>query len=147
MAREKRGKQRAVTPKIESSPSSDSEATEEASPIAHCTGKRKVVAKVPLPSRGCGRPNPQCGRTNLNYTGSSTRVLLWRATSCFKRYNPIGLSGNVPINHRTQDPTRYLTRRWVQRYKANAFYTIGSYITIIYKTSFVLTEEIITKQV
>jgi hypothetical protein len=36
---------------------------------------------------------------------------LWRATSCFKRYDPIGLSGNVPINHRTQDPTRYLTRR------------------------------------
>jgi hypothetical protein len=36
---------------------------------------------------------------------------LLRATSCFKRYNPIGLSGNVPINHRTQDPTRYLTRR------------------------------------
>jgi hypothetical protein len=36
---------------------------------------------------------------------------LLRATSCFKRYNPIGLSGNVPINHRTQDLTRYLTRR------------------------------------
>jgi hypothetical protein len=35
----------------------------------------------------------------------------WRATSYFKRYNTIGLSGNVPINHRTQDPTRYLTRR------------------------------------
>jgi hypothetical protein len=42
----------------------------------------------------------------------------WRATSYFKRYNTIGLSGNVPINHRTQDPTRYLTRRWVQRYNA-----------------------------
>jgi hypothetical protein len=36
---------------------------------------------------------------------------LWRATSCFKRYNTIGMSGNVPMNHRTQDPTRYLTRR------------------------------------
>jgi hypothetical protein len=34
-----------------------------------------------------------------------------RATSYFKLYNTIGLSGNVPINHRTQDPTRYLTRR------------------------------------
>jgi hypothetical protein len=34
-----------------------------------------------------------------------------RATLYFKRYNTIGLSGNVPINHRTQDPTRYLTRR------------------------------------
>jgi transposase InsO family protein len=35
----------------------------------------------------------------------------WRAISYFKRYNTIGLSGNVPINHRTQDSTRYLTRR------------------------------------
>jgi hypothetical protein len=35
----------------------------------------------------------------------------WRATSYFKWYNAIGLSGNVPINHRTQDPTRYFTRR------------------------------------
>jgi hypothetical protein len=34
-----------------------------------------------------------------------------RATSYFKRYKTIGLSGNVPINHRTQDPTRYLTQR------------------------------------
>jgi hypothetical protein len=40
-------------------PSSDSEATEEASPIAHLIGKRKVVAKVPLHSHGCERPNPQ----------------------------------------------------------------------------------------
>jgi hypothetical protein len=65
----------------------------------------------------------------------------WRATSYFKRYNTIGLSGNVPINHRTQDPTRYLTRRWVQRYNAKIIYTTGSYITKIYKTTFVLTEE------
>jgi hypothetical protein len=32
-----------------------------------------------------------------------------KATSYFKWYKTIGLSGNVPINHRTQDPTRYLT--------------------------------------
>jgi hypothetical protein len=42
-----------------------------------------------------------CGRTNLNYTSSSTRVLNERATSHFKRYKTIGLSGNVPMNHRT----------------------------------------------
>jgi hypothetical protein len=47
----------------------------------------------------------------------------WRATSYFKRYNTIGLSSNVPINHRTQDPTRYLTRRWVQRYKYHYIFT------------------------
>jgi hypothetical protein len=64
-----------------------------------------------------------------------------RATSYFKRYKTIGLSGNVPINHRTQDPTRYLTRRWVQRYNANTFYTTGSYITTIYKILLAPTEE------
>jgi hypothetical protein len=64
-----------------------------------------------------------------------------RATSYFKRYNTIGLSSNVPINLRTQDPTRYLTRRWVQRYNANIFYTTSSYITKIYKVSLAPTEE------
>jgi hypothetical protein len=59
MAREKRGKRRASSPKIESSPSSDIEATQEASPVAHHTGKRKVVPKAPLRSRGHERPNPQ----------------------------------------------------------------------------------------
>jgi hypothetical protein len=59
MAREKRGKQRAATLESESPPSSDSEATEEASPVVHHTGKRKAVAKVPLCSRGHGRPNPE----------------------------------------------------------------------------------------
>jgi hypothetical protein len=58
MARERRGKQRASSPKIESSPS-DSEATQEASPVAHRTGKRKAVAKSPLRPRSRGRPNPQ----------------------------------------------------------------------------------------
>jgi hypothetical protein len=58
MARERRGKQRASSPEIESSPS-DSEATQEALPMAHHTGKRKAVAKAPLHSRGRGRPNPQ----------------------------------------------------------------------------------------
>jgi hypothetical protein len=58
MARERRGKQRASSLEIESSPS-DSEVTQEASPMADRTGKRKVVAKVPLCSRGHGRPNPQ----------------------------------------------------------------------------------------
>jgi hypothetical protein len=57
MARKKKGKQRAASPEIESPQSSDSEATED-SPIAHRTGKRKVIAKVPLRSRGRGRPNP-----------------------------------------------------------------------------------------
>jgi hypothetical protein len=59
MAHKKRGKQRATTPEIDSSPSSDSKATEEASPIAHRIGKRKAVAKVPLRSCHRGRPNPQ----------------------------------------------------------------------------------------
>jgi succinyl-CoA synthetase beta subunit len=59
MAREKRGKQRFSSPEIESPPSSDSEATKEASHVAHHTGKRKTVAKAPLHSRGHGRPNPQ----------------------------------------------------------------------------------------
>jgi hypothetical protein len=59
MAHEKKGKQRTTSPEIESSPSSDSKATEEACPIAHCTEKRKVIAKVPQRSRGRGRPNPQ----------------------------------------------------------------------------------------
>jgi hypothetical protein len=65
----------------------------------------------------------------------------WRATSYFKRYKTIGLSGNVPINHRTQDPTRYLTRRWVQRYNAKIIYTTDSYITKIYKVTLAPTEE------
>jgi hypothetical protein len=65
----------------------------------------------------------------------------WRANSYFKRYNTIGLSGNVPINHRTQDPTRYLTRRWVQRYNAKIIYTTGRYITKIYKASLALIKE------
>jgi hypothetical protein len=59
MASKKRGKQRAASPEIESSPSSDSEATEEASPIAHRMGKRKAIAKVPQRCRGRGRPNLQ----------------------------------------------------------------------------------------
>jgi hypothetical protein len=59
MARERRGKQKASSSEIESSPSSHSEATQEASLVAHRIGKRKVVAKAPLRSRGCGRPNPQ----------------------------------------------------------------------------------------
>jgi hypothetical protein len=45
--------------KLKSSPSSDSEAIEEASPIAQCTRKRKAIAKVPQRSHGHGRPNPQ----------------------------------------------------------------------------------------
>jgi hypothetical protein len=57
MARERRGKQRASSPETESSPS-DSEATQEASPVADRTGKRKAVAKAPLHSRGYRRPNP-----------------------------------------------------------------------------------------
>jgi hypothetical protein len=57
-----------------------------------------------------------CGRTNLNYTGSSTQVLSQGLQSYFKQCNPFGLSGNVPINHRKQDLTRYLARRRVQRY-------------------------------
>jgi transcriptional regulatory protein LevR len=64
-----------------------------------------------------------------------------RTNSHFKRYKTIGLSGNVPMNHRTQDLTRYLTRRWVQRYNAKIIYTTGSYITKIYKITFVLAEE------
>jgi hypothetical protein len=59
MAHGKRGKQRAAGLKIESSPSFNFEATEEASPIAHRTGKRKAIAKVPQRSHGCGRLNPQ----------------------------------------------------------------------------------------
>jgi hypothetical protein len=58
MASEKRGKQRVATPESESLPSSNSEAIEEASPIVHRMEKRKAVAKVPLRSRGHGRPNP-----------------------------------------------------------------------------------------
>jgi hypothetical protein len=58
MAREKRGKQMASSPEIESSPSSDFEATQEASPVAYRIGKRKAVVKAPLCSRGHGRPNP-----------------------------------------------------------------------------------------
>jgi hypothetical protein len=57
MAHERRGKQRASSPEIESSPS-DSEETQEASLMAHRTGKRKVVAKAPLRSCGRGKPNP-----------------------------------------------------------------------------------------
>jgi hypothetical protein len=48
----------ASSPEMESSPSSDSEATQETSLVAHRTGKRKVVAKAPLRSHGRGRPNP-----------------------------------------------------------------------------------------
>jgi hypothetical protein len=59
MARERIGKQRASSPEIELSPSSNSEATQEASPVAHCTGKRNAVAKAPLHSHGRGRPNPR----------------------------------------------------------------------------------------
>jgi hypothetical protein len=58
MAHERRAKQRASSPEIDSSPS-DFEATQEASLVAHRTGKRKAVAKAPLHSRGRGRPNPQ----------------------------------------------------------------------------------------
>jgi hypothetical protein len=58
MARERRGKQRASSPEIESSPS-DSKVTQEASPLADHTGKRKAVAKAPLRSHGHGRPSPQ----------------------------------------------------------------------------------------
>jgi hypothetical protein len=58
MAREKRGNKRATTLEIDSSPSSNSEATEEVSPVVQRTAKRKVVAKVPLRSRGRGRSNP-----------------------------------------------------------------------------------------
>jgi hypothetical protein len=58
MAHERRGKQRASSPEIESSPS-DSEATEEASLVADRTGKRKAVAKASLRFCGRGRPNPQ----------------------------------------------------------------------------------------
>jgi hypothetical protein len=47
MAHEKRGKQRAASVEIKPSPSSNSEPTEEASPIAERTRKRKVIAKVP----------------------------------------------------------------------------------------------------
>jgi hypothetical protein len=77
MAREKRGKQRASSPEIESSPSSDSEASQEASPVAHRTGNRKVVAKAPLCSHGRGRPNPQ---------GTSAQD----ARPCMKRAFPLG---------------------------------------------------------
>jgi hypothetical protein len=59
MAHEKRGKQRVASPKIESYSSSDSEATEEASPIVHHTSKRKVILKVPLRSHGRGWRNLQ----------------------------------------------------------------------------------------
>jgi hypothetical protein len=57
MAHERRGKQRASSPEIEYSPS-DSEVTQEASPMADCTGKQKAVVKAPLRSRGHERPNP-----------------------------------------------------------------------------------------
>jgi hypothetical protein len=59
MSHEKGGKQRASSLKIESSPSSDSEATQEASPVAHRTRKRKAIPKAPLHCHGHGRPNPQ----------------------------------------------------------------------------------------
>jgi hypothetical protein len=77
MAREKRGKKRAPSPKIESPPSSDSEATLKDSPIAHCMGKRKAVPKVPVHSCGRGRPNPQ---------GTSTHS----AHPCMKRTSTLG---------------------------------------------------------
>jgi hypothetical protein len=59
MAHEKRGKQRAASPEIESYSSSDSEATDEASQIVYRMTTRKAVPNVPLRSRGCERPNPQ----------------------------------------------------------------------------------------
>jgi hypothetical protein len=58
MAHERRGKQRASSPEIESSPS-DFEETQEASPVAHRTGKRKAVARALLHSHGRGRPHPE----------------------------------------------------------------------------------------
>jgi hypothetical protein len=50
-------------------------ATEEASLIAHHTGKRKVVAKAPLRSRGQGRLNPQ------GTLGHSNRPSIKRASA------------------------------------------------------------------
>jgi hypothetical protein len=55
MASEKRGKQRAASQEIESSPSFDSEAAPEDSPIGPHARKMKAVQKVPLCSCGHGR--------------------------------------------------------------------------------------------
>ena len=59
MAREKRGKQRAATPEIESPPSSDSEATHasrHAFPPAVQRKRKAVASKVPQHAYGRGRP-------------------------------------------------------------------------------------------
>jgi hypothetical protein len=64
-----------------------------------------------------------------------------RAPTYFKRYNPLACRVTSRWNHRTQDPTRYLTRRWVQRYSAKIIYTTGRYITKMYKASLAPTEE------
>ena len=75
MAREKRGKARAASPEIESSPSSDSEETHDAAPIQAQRKRKAVSTKVPKRAQSRGSPDPQ---TTL---GQGSRARMKRASA------------------------------------------------------------------